>query len=168
MLYLFILFENKHFAEVTNLVINFIYHKSTTHSCTPIFYSYISVCMQWGGEYILNRKCISQHELKQYYESLFPFCWKSFAKKRQWVLRGVVKKNFGSWSNSRRVFNCIWLCEICKTIVDIRNSNIFYKWPKNLYLFVFYFFLVSLHFKYPFYNLNQNSMRIQVLLSNTS
>ena len=78
MLYLFILFENKHFAEVTNLVINFIYHKSTTHSCTPIFYSYISVCMQWGGEYILNRKCISQHELKQYYESLFPFCWRSF------------------------------------------------------------------------------------------
>ena len=38
------LFENKH-TNVTNLVINFIYHISTPHSCTPIFYLSMLLCV---------------------------------------------------------------------------------------------------------------------------
>ena len=71
MFYLFFLFENKHFAEVTNLVINFIYHISTTFLYT--YFLLILASMQWGGE--VSAPNVSLHELNNLYCFLYFLLW---------------------------------------------------------------------------------------------
>ena len=89
MFYLFFLFENKHFAEVTNLVINFIYHKST-HSCTPIFYSSISLCACNEAENTHSTENVSPNTSSNNIMILyFLFVWGIFVKEKRLVVQDM-------------------------------------------------------------------------------
>ena len=64
------LFENKQ-SNVTNLVINFIYHISTTFLYT--YFLLILASMQWGGE--VSAPNVSLHELNNLYCFLYFLLW---------------------------------------------------------------------------------------------
>lgn len=80
------LFENKH-TNVTNLVINFIYHISTLHSCTPIFYLSLLLCVHAMRRRRLHGISLSPTSLNNLTLFFISFCsFTSFVLKKddQW------------------------------------------------------------------------------------